>query len=32
MTHGVTLTLCKDDFVAVADKVLNELFNINLII
>lgn len=27
MTHGVTLTLCKDDFITIADKVLNELFN-----
>ena len=32
MSHGVTLSLCKDDFVTVADKVLNELFNTNLII
>jgi predicted unusual protein kinase regulating ubiquinone biosynthesis (AarF/ABC1/UbiB family) len=32
MTHGVTLTLCKDDFITVADKVLNELFNTNLIL
>jgi predicted unusual protein kinase regulating ubiquinone biosynthesis (AarF/ABC1/UbiB family) len=32
MAHGVTLTLCKDDFITVADKVLNELFNTNLII
>jgi hypothetical protein len=32
MTHGVTLTLCKDDFITVADKVLNELFNTKLII
>jgi ubiquinone biosynthesis protein len=32
MTHGVTLALCKDDFITIADKVLNELFNTNLII
>jgi ubiquinone biosynthesis protein len=32
MTHGVTLTLCKDDFITIADKVLNELFNTKLII
>lgn len=32
MTHGVTFTLCKDEFVTVADKVLNELFNIKLLI
>jgi hypothetical protein len=30
MAHGVTLTLCKDDFFSLADKVLNELFNVNL--
>jgi len=32
MTHGVTLTLCKDDFFTVADKVLNELFHTKIII
>ena len=32
MTHGVTLTLCKDDFITISDKVLNELFNTKLII
>jgi predicted unusual protein kinase regulating ubiquinone biosynthesis (AarF/ABC1/UbiB family) len=32
MTHGVTLTLCKDDFITIADKVLNELFNTKLIL
>jgi predicted unusual protein kinase regulating ubiquinone biosynthesis (AarF/ABC1/UbiB family) len=32
MTHGVTLTLCKDDFIAIADNVLNELFHINMLI
>ena len=32
MAHGVTLTLCKDDFFTLADKVLNELFNINLLL
>jgi predicted unusual protein kinase regulating ubiquinone biosynthesis (AarF/ABC1/UbiB family) len=31
MSHGVTLTLCKDDFVSVADKVVNELFHTNII-
>jgi len=31
MAHGVTLTLCKDDFMTLADKVLNELFHTNLI-
>ena len=32
MAHGVTLTLCKDDFFSLADKVLNELFNVNLLL
>jgi len=32
MSHGVTLTLCKDDFMTLADKVLNELFHTNMII
>ena len=32
MSHGVTLTLCKDDFFTLADKVLNELFHTNMII
>jgi predicted unusual protein kinase regulating ubiquinone biosynthesis (AarF/ABC1/UbiB family) len=31
MTHGVTLTLCKDDFITIADNVLNELFHTNMI-
>lgn len=32
MSHGVTLTLCDDDFATLADKVLNELFNTNMVI
>ena len=32
MSHGVTLTLCKDDFFTLADKVLNELFHTNMLI
>ena len=28
MSHGITLTLCKDDFMILADKVINELFHI----
>jgi len=32
MSHGVTLTLCKNDFFSLADKVLNELFHINMLI
>jgi predicted unusual protein kinase regulating ubiquinone biosynthesis (AarF/ABC1/UbiB family) len=32
MSHGVTLTLCDDDFTTLADKVLNELFHTNMVI
>ena len=32
MSHGVTLTLCNEDFVGLADKVLNELFHTNMMI
>ena len=32
MAHGVTLTLCKDDYMSVADKVINELFHTNMIL
>jgi ubiquinone biosynthesis protein len=32
MSHGVTLTLCKNDFFSLADIVLNELFHTNMII
>jgi len=32
MAHGVTLTLCKDEFITVADTVINELFHTNVII
>ena len=32
MSHGVTLTLCNDDFMGLADKVINELFHTNMII
>ena len=31
MAHGVTLTLCKDDYMTLADKVINELFPTNMI-
>lgn len=31
MSQGVTLTLCRGDFVTLADKVINELFHANLI-
>jgi predicted unusual protein kinase regulating ubiquinone biosynthesis (AarF/ABC1/UbiB family) len=32
MAHGVTLTLCKDDFITLMDKCLNELFNTQIIL
>ena len=32
MAHGVTLTLCKDDYVTLADKVISELFHTNMIL
>jgi predicted unusual protein kinase regulating ubiquinone biosynthesis (AarF/ABC1/UbiB family) len=32
MAHGVTLTLCKDDYVTLADKVICELFHTNMIL
>lgn len=28
MAHGVTMTLCKDNYLSIADNVLNELFHI----
>ncbi len=31
MAHGVTLTLCKNDFVTLFEKVTNELFHTNLL-
>jgi len=31
MSHGVTLTLCNNDFMGLADKVINELFHMNMI-
>ena len=30
MAHGVTLTLCKDDYMAFANKVINELFHTDI--
>ena len=27
MSHGVTLTLCKDDYINLTDQVLNEIFH-----
>jgi predicted unusual protein kinase regulating ubiquinone biosynthesis (AarF/ABC1/UbiB family) len=31
MAHGVTLTLCRDDFMSLMDKVLNELFHTKML-
>ena len=31
MAHGVTFTLCKDDFVTLSDNVINELFHTKLL-
>ena len=30
MSHGVTLTLCKDKFISLSDKIINDLFHTNL--
>jgi predicted unusual protein kinase regulating ubiquinone biosynthesis (AarF/ABC1/UbiB family) len=32
MSHGVTLTLCKDDFITLMDKVINELFHTKMLL
>jgi predicted unusual protein kinase regulating ubiquinone biosynthesis (AarF/ABC1/UbiB family) len=32
MAHGITLTLCKEDFMSLADKVINELFHTEIMI
>ena len=32
MAHGVTLTLCNNDFMGLMDQVLNELFHTNMLI
>jgi predicted unusual protein kinase regulating ubiquinone biosynthesis (AarF/ABC1/UbiB family) len=32
MSHGVTLSLCKNDFIPIMDKVLNELFHVELLL
>jgi hypothetical protein len=31
MSHGITITLCKDNYVAVTDRILNELFHTELL-
>ena len=32
MSHGVTLTLCKDDYMSLADKVITELFHMDTLL
>jgi len=32
MSHGVTLTLCKEDFITLMDKVINELFHTKMLL
>lgn len=32
MSHGITLTLCKDDFITLIDKVINELFHTEMLL
>ena len=32
MAHGVTLTLCKDNFIEMINKIINELFHVNLLL
>jgi predicted unusual protein kinase regulating ubiquinone biosynthesis (AarF/ABC1/UbiB family) len=32
MSHGVTLSLCKDNFIELADTVISELFHTNILI
>ena len=32
MAHGVTITLCKTNFIELMDTVLNELFHTNMLI
>ena len=32
MSHGVTLTLCKDNIISLSNEVLNELFHTNMLI
>ena len=31
MAHGITLTLCKDEFIPIIEKVIDELFHTNLL-
>lgn len=32
MAHGVTLTLCKENYITLMDKVINELFNTKILL
>jgi len=32
MSHGVTLTLCKEDYITLMDQVINELFKTNILL
>jgi len=32
MSHGVTLTLCKSDYMSFADKIISELFHTDMIL
>lgn len=32
MSHGVTLTLCREDFITLMDKVINELFHTKMLL
>ena len=32
MSHGVTLTLCKDDYITLMDQVINELFKTDILL
>ena len=31
MAHGVTMTLCKDDYMSLAEQVVNELFHLDIL-
>jgi hypothetical protein len=31
MAHGVTLTLCKDNYMEIANNVINDLFHVNFV-
>jgi hypothetical protein len=31
MAHGITMKLCKENYIGLADRVINELFHIDLL-